>query len=155
MVVVLLLAIQCRCCSQIFYLCQSCYRGQCYCCDLCRSTTQREARRQAQQRYRQTEKGRKAHCRAEQRRRQRKNNAGNKNMDDEGSIPAASHGSILVTLVENSICCCCCGARGPIVNAFPRRGYGRSSFRGSAGVQSSQIRCHYANKTASQPRTCP
>ncbi len=64
MIFELLLQIKCNSCQQYFLLCRNCYRGQCYCCDRCRFIAQREARRRAQQRYRQTEKGRKAHSEA-------------------------------------------------------------------------------------------
>ena len=153
--VVLLLAIECNHCGQIFYLCQSCYRGQCYCCNHCRSTAQRAAHCQAQQRYRQTEKGRKAHCRAEQRRRLKKNRLREKNMDDEGSTPGGSHGSLVTNQPKSSFHCSCCGADGLVVNQFPRRGYGRSPSSDTAALQSSGFSSHYGKKTASQPRTCP
>ena len=73
MVVELIITIECRYCHQQFGLCRSCYRGQRYCCDQCRKRARRKANRLAQQRYRQTDKGRKAHREAENRRRQKKN----------------------------------------------------------------------------------
>ena len=155
MVIVLLLAIECRYCHQTFHLCRSCYRGQCYCCDLCRSTVQREAHRQAQQRYRQTGKGRKAHCRAESRRRLKKNRLRRKNMDDEGSTPGGSHIIVVMKQAKNSACCCCCGVTGLVVNKFPRRGYGRDRSKGSAASQSSYTGGHYDKKTDPQPQACP
>ena len=155
MVIVLLLAIECRYCHQVFYLCQSCYRGQCYCCDLCRSTAQREAHRLAQQRYRQTEKGRKAHCWAEYRRRLKKNRLQGKNMDDEGSTPGGSHIILVIKQAKNTVCCCCCGAVGMVVNKFPRRGYGRGRSKSGAALQSSYIGGHYGKKTDSKAQACP
>ncbi len=128
MVITLLLVIQCRYCSLVFYLCRSCYRGQCYCSAICRSTAQRYAHREAQQLYRQTEKGRKAHCRAEQRRRLKKNCTSKKNMDDEGSTPDIAHVNLLMKRLKNRICCCCCGVIGLVVDTFPRRGYGKDHF---------------------------
>ena len=154
MIIIFILAIQCRYCCLVFYLCRSCYRGQCYCSDSCRSIAQREAHRKAQQRYRQTEKGRIAHSRAEQRRRLKKNSSCQKNMDDEGSTPTDPCGNLLVKQVNNPVCCCCCGVIGLVVETFPRRGYGRRPFLVMQCWNHPQ-EGHYGQKTASQPRTCP
>jgi len=62
----------CHCCGKIFCLCSSCYRGHRYCCDPCRIAAQNKANREAQKRYRRTEKGKKAHREAERRRRMRR-----------------------------------------------------------------------------------
>ncbi len=69
MEIILLKAVSCRRCDRTFYICWSCWRGQAYCCEACRRNSQREAHRLAQQRYRQTAKGREAHRQAERRRR--------------------------------------------------------------------------------------
>lgn len=124
-IIILLLAIECRYCHFIFHLCRSCYRGQCYCGEPCRLIAQRKAHRLAQQRYRQTTKGRKAHCRAEQQRRFKKNRPREKNMADEGSTPAGSHVNLVIKQIKTIICCCCCGVIGQVVSKFPRRGYGQ------------------------------
>ena len=135
-VVELLLEIECKYCHVRFCLCRSCYRGQCYCCDLCRSIAQREAHCQAQRRYRQTEKGRKTHREAERRRRLKKNGLRKKTVDDEGSTPRGPHGSLFVK-AHGTLCCChLCGVYGVIVRQFPRRGYGRRSSRNKAWLKS-------------------
>ncbi len=64
-----LLVLPCHCCGLVFLLCSRCYRGHRYCCSECRTAARRQAVREAQRRYRQTDKGKKAHCDAEKRRR--------------------------------------------------------------------------------------
>ena len=125
MVVELILTIKCKYCQQQFGLCRCCYRGQRYCCDQCRKRARRKASRLAQQRYRQTEKGRKAHREAENRRRQKKNGSNQKNMDDQGSTSSHPHAILLVQQLNRVNCCQCCGVFGIPVKDFPRRGYGR------------------------------
>ncbi len=61
--------VNCRWCGEIFYICRSCWRGQAYCSDQCREAGKRKTRREAQKRYRETEKGKNQHCEAENRRR--------------------------------------------------------------------------------------
>ena len=39
-------------CGLVFYICNSCYRGQVYCGDQCRKKARRQQRRRADQRYR-------------------------------------------------------------------------------------------------------
>ena len=53
----LLISITCRWCDFSFFLCRSCWRGHAYCCDACRTAGKLQNRREAQRRYRQTEKG--------------------------------------------------------------------------------------------------
>jgi len=77
-----LLRIYCRWCSTEFYVCQSCWRRQAYCQDACRVAGRLKSHRKAQKRYRQTQRGKKVHCLAENRRRLRKINMLSKNMDD-------------------------------------------------------------------------
>ncbi len=126
--------IRCGFCQIFFRICRRCYRGQIYCCAECRVLGKREKRREAQRRYRKTEKGKKAHREAENRRRQRAKRASAKKMDDASSIPP------LILFMILAICvrilfprfgksggmtgrCDFCGTRGKIVREFPRRGY--------------------------------
>ena len=48
-------------CGVMFYICGSCYRGQAYCGDECRSRTRREQTRRARRRHRQSREGRLDH----------------------------------------------------------------------------------------------
>ena len=128
---VLLLEIQCRWCRCLFYLCRSCFRGQAYCCDLCRVAARRENHRKAQQRYRQTLKGKKAHREAENRRRHGWSKKNEKNMDDQTSTMLPSMSINRIRKEENHIIahprsprCHFCGSNGHLVAQFPRRGYG-------------------------------
>lgn len=123
MVAELILEIECHCCHQRFGLCRSCYRGQCYCCKRCRQIAQRKRHRLAQQRYRQTKKGRKAHREAENRRRQKKNSRNKKNMDDEASTAGNPRAILSVQQLNMVNRCWCCGIFGILVKEFPRRGY--------------------------------
>ncbi len=125
MIVELLLQIQCNYCQQGFLLCRSCYRGQCYCCSRCRFIAQRDSHRYAQQQYRQTDKGRKAHRKAEKRRRDRNNRKTSKFVDDEGSTPPVPHVILSFKPVKSIGFCHCCGITGVIVGKFPRRAYGK------------------------------
>ena len=81
----------------VFPVCRSCFRGQVYCSDQCREQARTEQRRQAQRRYRKTEKGRKAHRNAERRRRIKKSK---KTMDDQGSTPLSSGGDMIARAVR-------------------------------------------------------
>ena len=131
----LLLSITCRWCGFEFTLCRSCYRGHAYCCDLCRRLSRLFRHRTAQQTYRKTSEGRKAHCNAESRRRQRlKKNK--KNMDDRGStlLIVWCITQFIVTMMRSHAnknssgdrCCHFCGRIGQVVDRFPRRKYGRA-----------------------------
>ncbi len=138
MEILLLKAVSCRRCGRSFYICWSCWRGQAYCCDTCRRNFQREAHRLAQQRYRQTAKGREAHRQAERRRRMQ---VSEKTVADTSSIPAPRHDSLPQDQQHIVPCCHFCGRKGVIVVHFPRRGYGRrnsaadiKSFRHSGGT---------------------
>ena len=113
--------IRCRCCSQIFHVCQSCWRGQAYCCDGCRLAAQRMIHRRAQKKYRQTEKGKEAHREWERMRRMRNYK---KTVDDAGSTPDIDHDKLPVNSPFTTGCCHFCGKTGMIVDHFPRRGYG-------------------------------
>ena len=85
---------------------------------------QREARRRAQQRYRLTEKGRKAHREAERRRRIRKTRNIQKTVDDKGSTTPIPHAILLTKPLDGAGFCHCCGVAGVIVRNLPRRAYG-------------------------------
>jgi hypothetical protein len=95
----------------------------------------RKQRSEAQRRYRQTSKGKKAHCISENRRRhglsKKKIKKNMKNMDDATTtrLPAWCMGLLLaigkrILPVQTTTCCHFCGSCGQIVDEFPRRGYG-------------------------------
>jgi len=128
---VLLLFIQCRWCAFRFCICRSCWRGQAYCCDACRHAARLKSHRQAQRKYRQTEKGKKAHRQAENRRRHGQRQNRPKNMDDAPSTPRRPWAMKVVTRIRKrafriglASICHFCGTVGRIVATFPRRGYG-------------------------------
>ena len=129
--ILLLLQIRCGWCHLIFHVCRACWRGQRYCCDPCRLAAKRKQRREAQRRYRQTPKGKKNHCYAENRRRHGLSKKNRKKMDDATTtrLPAWCMGLLLVIgkrilPVQTTTCCHFCGSCGQIVDEFPRRGYG-------------------------------
>ena len=131
--ILLLRQIHCAWCHFVFYVCRSCWRGQCYCCDLCRLAAKRKSHREAQQRYRQTLKGKKAHREAENRRRHALSQKNQKNMDDASSTRLPPWCMELFRsfrkrlFSEQSIPRChFCSAAGLIVDVFPRRGYGQA-----------------------------
>lgn len=64
--------LQCRRCQATFLLCRRCYRGQRFCSEPCRAATDRENRRRARQKYRQSTEGKEQHLDEEERRRARK-----------------------------------------------------------------------------------
>lgn len=117
----LLKSVQCKRCSLEFFVCHSCWRGQAYCSDQCREASRREAHNISQQKYRQTEKGKKTHCRQERNRRLRNSK---KTMDDTPSTLDTDHDNLPVTPLPATLCCHFCGRKGQIVDQFPRRGYG-------------------------------
>ncbi len=51
------ISVFCRHCQRGFCVCRCCWRGQAYCCNACRLSAGRASHREAQRRYRQTEKG--------------------------------------------------------------------------------------------------
>lgn len=126
-----LILVSCRWCNIEFCVCRCCWRGQAYCCDACRNAGRRACHCKTQQRYRQTEKGKKTHRLAENRRRHRKINPPSKNMDDATTRPPFDC-AIVVSRNENLVVFCpdlqwrChfCGRPGEIVSDFARRGYG-------------------------------
>jgi len=144
--VVFLKAIECRLCGQLFFICQSCYRGHAYCCDTCRNSAYRIAKRKRQQRYRGTPNGRENHRKSERRRRMRQSE---KTVGDAGS----NFVSPVISSPENSSfkspCCHFCGAKGVLVDRFPRRRYGkmRSTFSDNLIFRPG---AHYDQKTPSR-----
>jgi len=126
MKMVLLKRVECRRCAQIFYVCRSCWRGQAYCCQECRRAAQKEASCKAQQKYRQTVKGKQAHCQQEKNRRLRQSK---KTMDDASTNPGMIHDNVSSKPDCTGPCCHFCGKIGQIVNFFPRRGYAGRSAR--------------------------
>ncbi len=126
-----LIFITCRWCEFPFYCCRSCWRGQAYCCDFCRKSGYQKNRREAQRRYRQTAKGKKQHCEAENRRRYRKNASDSKKMDDTPSTTLPAWCTTIIMWTRHLVFglqikpfCRFCGAVGQLVTEFPRRGYG-------------------------------
>ena len=131
MSILLLRQIRCSWCDFVFYVCWCCWRGQAYCGDECRIAGKRKNHREAQRRYRQTSKGKKAHREAENRRRHGLSKKNQKNMDDASSTVLPAWGMGLLLSVWNRIFhvgktphCHFCGRSGEIVDKFPRRGYG-------------------------------
>lgn len=118
----LLKAVSCRWCGRIFYICRSCWRGQAYCRNSCRHHSRREAHQSAQQRYRQTAKGRETHRQAEKRRRI---HDPAKTMADASSTHAPWHDRLPQNHPFIVPCCHFCGGKGVVVQHFPRRGYGK------------------------------
>ena len=121
----LLKKIHCRWCGQIFYVCQHCWRGQAYCSEACRQAAYKEAHCIAQKKYRQTEKGKKAHRQQEKRRRLK---TFEKTMDDASSTPDSGHAKVVRNPEIVTVCCLFCGKPGQVVKNFPRRSYGRRQF---------------------------
>jgi len=132
---VLLREIQCPWCGKLFCICRSCWRGQRYCSDACRQAARRKAHRQAQQRYRRTERGKNAHRAAEKRRWVGLSRKTQQILDDAGSTPPVGRRTLRCaglsqpgtwgTLEGVRIGRChWCGCWGVIVDRFPRRGYG-------------------------------
>jgi len=127
----ILISVFCRWCNNDFCICRSCWRGQAYCGDACRRNGHLQSRCKAQQKYRQTDKGKRAHCLDENRRRYRKTPPVKNNMDDATSNrPLNMH--IRMTRRDNSAPfhstfwnrCHFCGRSGEIVDQFPRKNYG-------------------------------
>ncbi len=68
---IILILIKCRQCGDFFCVCRECWKGQAYCCDSCKNLGYAKQRREAQRRYRKTEKGKAKHREAEKQRRLR------------------------------------------------------------------------------------
>lgn len=123
--VMLVVEIRCRWCGMRFCICRRCWRGQSYCSEECRRLGRRRVHREAQRRYRQTQKGKKAHRQAENRRRHTLNQDNEKKMDDSSSRGMAR--SAIELLIAAQIDdkgvgrCHFCGREGRVVDRFPRR----------------------------------
>jgi len=78
----LLVEVGCRWCGKRFYVCRRCWRGQAYCCEECRRLGRQRVHREAQRRYRQILRGKKAHRQGENRRRHGWSKKNEKKMDD-------------------------------------------------------------------------
>ena len=125
------LQLQCRWCDVMFCVCRCCFRGQAYCSDECRLSGKRKNHCKAQRKYRQTEKGKKAHRVAENRRRHGLSQKNPKNMDDPSSTVLPAWCMRQVKTVKRrllhmgtTVRCHFCGSPGLLVEHFPRRGYG-------------------------------
>ena len=121
---ILLCEIECKHCHLLFYVCQSCFHGQCYCSPFCRITTQKQAHCNAQQKYRQTDKGRANHCQSEKRRRTHQNKNNSKTVDDRGTTRPCRYIKLYKTVIKKTPQCHFCGAPGVVVSYFPHRNYG-------------------------------
>jgi len=131
MSVLLSLQIRCRWCAIAFCICRRCFRGQAYCCYECRLLGRQKNHREAQRRYRQTEKGKKAHREAENRRRYGLTRKNQKKMDDPPSTALPAWCMRQIKVVKGRLLhmgaivqCHFCGSSGLLVAHFPRRGYG-------------------------------
>ena len=133
-----LVEVCCRWCGVRFCVCQRCWRGQAYCCEGCQRLGRRRVHREAQRRYRQTPKGKKAHRQGENRRRHGLSKRDEKKMDDSSSkgLPWRVIGLLVYARLlmvharagfDKSGRCHFCGCRGRVVDRFPRRGWNRSS----------------------------
>ena len=135
----LLVEVCCRWCEVSFCICQPCWRGQAYCSEACRRLGRRRVHREAQRRYRQTQRGKKAHRQGENRRRHGWSKKNEKKMDDPSSrgLPLRVIGLLeesslrpvyahFVTVrdepvFDSSRRCHFCGCKGQVVDRFPRR----------------------------------
>jgi hypothetical protein len=135
--ILLLVEVCCHWCNLRFYVCRRCWRGQAYCCEECRILGMSQVHREAQRRYRQTPKGKKAHRQGENRRRHGLSKKNEKKMDDPSSrgLPSWVIKLLICTRVlmvqgragfDGSRRCHFCGCRGVVVDSFPRRGWSRS-----------------------------
>lgn len=128
----LLVEVCCRWCKASFCVCRRCWRGQAYCSEECRRLGRGRVHREAQRRYRQTLKGKKAHRQAENRRRHGWSKKNEKKMDDPSSKELAWCAIGLLVYArfltlrarawfDRSGRCHFCGSRGRVVDRFPRR----------------------------------
>lgn len=130
------LEITCRWCSTRFCVCRGCWRGRCYCSEWCREAAQHKAHREAQRRYRRTEKGRQNHREGEKRRRMGLSRKCEEIVDDAGTTQPYRSLKMESAELKDSIAwaqergyrvcrCHVCGCPGIVVQRFARRGYGR------------------------------
>lgn len=134
--VVFLVCMTCRFCHISFCVCRSCYRRQAYCGSRCRNAARLYMHREAQRRYRQTERGKRTHCLSENRRRHRFHRSGSKNMADQTSKSLRVRCKGELTKHSNGVSfqpggwgtCHFCGRRGIVLSEFPRRDYGNRVY---------------------------
>ena len=130
--ILLLVEVCCRWCRAKFYVCRRCWRRQAYCSEACRRLGRGRVHREAQSRYRQTPKGKKAHRQAENRRRHGWSKKNEKKMDDRSSkgLPGWVIGLLIYSHLlivgaragfDRSRRCHFCGCKGQVVGRFPRR----------------------------------
>ena len=128
----LLVEVCCRWCGASFCVCQKCWRGQAYCSEECRRLGRGRVHREAQRRYRQRPKGKKAHRQGENRRRHGWSKKHEKKMDDLSSkgLPSRVIGLLVYphflmvyarAWFDRVGRCHFCGCNGRIVDRFPRR----------------------------------
>jgi hypothetical protein len=131
-----LVCMTCRFCHISFCICRSCYRRQAYCGKRCRKTARRRAHREAQRRYRQTDRGKRTHCLSENRRRHGQQRVGSKNMADQTTKSQKIHCKRAPAKHAHGVSfqpggrgyCHFCGRGGIILNEFPRRSYGNRVY---------------------------
>ena len=128
-------------CGVMFFICQSCYRGQVYCGDGCRHRMRRQQRRRANRRYEQDPEVRADHC---QRQRAYRRRCRRERVTDHTSAGGLRSGSIGTPLPETGmrtsvaevshdrsrferlkkairLVCIVCGRTGRWIDAFPDR----------------------------------
>ena len=115
--------IKCRWCGQCFYICQSCWRGQAYCSDSCKSFGYLRCRKKRQKEYRNSKKGKKTRRKAE---RKRSLGQSAKKSGDATSNTTSSVISSSKIRFTQQPCCQLCGENGLVLGHFPRRRYGGS-----------------------------
>jgi hypothetical protein len=124
----LLVEIKCRWCCAQFYICRSCFRGQGYCSDNCRINGRQKNRREAQQRYSKSDKGRTTRNYYKQSQPlTTKKEFLKKNMTlgaDTSSTPVFSCDIVNPEQEKLIPKCRNCGRIGRVVAEFPRRLYG-------------------------------
>ena len=126
---VLLKEIRCKC---KFYVCRSCWRGQVYCTKSCRKICQREMHREAQRKYRHTEKGKETRRLYEKTKNTQKNRG---NPGDDSATPPKSCDMEPEKRSGNRPRCAFCGSIGVVVDHFPRRAYGGKVFSEGSGFE--------------------
>ncbi len=130
--ILLLIEVCCHWCKERFCVCQQFWRGQAYCSEECRRSGRLRVHREAQRRYRQTPKGKKAHRLAENRRRHGWSKKNEKKMDDPSSrgLAGCAIGLLVFACLvlararvgfDRSRRCHFCGCKGQVVDRFPRR----------------------------------
>ena len=117
----LLIEVRCHFCAARFLVCRRCFRGQAYCSDECRRQGRLRIHREAQRRYRQTKKGKKAHRLSENRHRHGLQQHHERKMDDVTSRASACRVIEISIAAKGGQRCHFCGCEGVVVDRFPRR----------------------------------